>query len=280
MEAKERVQNIQKEQDARNYPPMASRLTNVSASGELPEKTLHCLDPKSSAKARGKRLRTARMMIGLTRKNLEERYGISASTVQAWEAAKAGGLTERGVARILPVLHQEGISCKAEWLLYEIGAGPQQCNSPLSTLEQELTEGSFLDNKLITQELLIFRSLHPGAIDLVVSDDGMGPNFHEGDYIAGIHRTGDWIKSVLGLDCIVQTISGSTLFRRVKQSARPGLYNLLCINPSTTVIETTLYNQSLISAAPVVWHRRGDAANPPPYFPITNTFVLVQHGRR
>lgn len=221
-------------------------------------KKIEIKDPKSSPQARGKRLKTARMMTGLTRNGLEEKYGISASTIQSWEAAKAGGLTERGVARVLPVLHKEGVTCTNDWLLYGIGSGPQPTNLPLPSSGQEEMERSLPEDKAIIQELLTFRNLNNDAIDLVVLDDGMGPQFSEGDYIAGIRRTKENIHTLVGMNCIVQTAHNDMQFRRIKKSARPGLFNLICINPDTEVFETTLYDQELISAAPVIWHRRRD----------------------
>lgn len=214
-------------------------------------------DPKSSPLARGKRLKTARMMTGLTRNGLEETYGISASTIQSWEAAKAGGLTERGVMRVLPILHKEGISCTADWLLYGIGTGPQPTNVPLPEGAKSETQ-RLPEEKAIIQELLTFRNLNPDSVDLVVADDGMGPQYRKGDYVAGIRWPKEEIPNAVGLDCIVQTAHNDLQFRRVKKSSKPGLYNLLCINAKTEVFETTLYDQELISVSPVLWHRRRD----------------------
>lgn len=76
------------------------------------------------AQARGKRLKTVRIMTGLTRKLFEEKYGISASTIQSWEIGEADGLTEHDVKRLLPVLLKEGIACTEQWLLYGIGSFP------------------------------------------------------------------------------------------------------------------------------------------------------------
>ena len=81
-------------------------------------------DPKCTPIARGKRLKTVRVMAGLTRNSLEKKHGISASTIQSWEAAKAGGLTERGLKRIIPILKEEGVFCSADWLFYGIGKPP------------------------------------------------------------------------------------------------------------------------------------------------------------
>jgi transcriptional regulator with XRE-family HTH domain len=216
-------------------------------------------DSKSGSLARGKRLKTARMMTGLTRNALEKRYNISASTIQSWEAAKAGGLTARGVSRILPVLHKEGVMCTAAWLLHGIGIGPQPTYLPIPfSSQEEITASSHTqsDNKAIVQELLTFRNLHGGASDLVVSDNGMEPHYRTGDYIAGVRHTKEKMMDVLDTDCIVQTVENTILFRRLKRGSQPGLYNLICINPDTTVFETTLYDQALVSAAPVIWHRR------------------------
>lgn len=216
-------------------------------------------DLKSGPLARGKRLKTARMMTGLTRNALEKKYNISASTIQSWEAAKAGGLTERGVNRILPVLHKEGVTCTADWLLHGIGTGPQpttHVSPPSSPEEAPIPNNELPEDKAIIRELLAFRHLHAGATDLVVLDNGMEPHYHVGDYVAGVKRTKEKITDVLDTDCIVQTIENTILFRRLKKGSQPGLYNLICINPNTTVFETTLYNQTLMSAAPVIWHRR------------------------
>jgi HTH-type transcriptional regulator, cell division transcriptional repressor len=223
-------------------------------------KKIEISDPKSSPAARGRRLKTARMMTGLTRNGLEEKYNISASTIQSWEAAKAGGLTERGVSRMLPVLHQEGITCTVDWLLYGIGSGPQPTSTPVfaTGVVETTMQPKLPDEKAVIQELLTFRKLNPHGIDLVLADDGMGPQFMPGDYIAGIRRIDEKIATVIGLDCIVQTSHNDLQFRRVKKSTKPGLYNLICTNPETSVFETTLYDQELISAAPIVWHRRCD----------------------
>lgn len=256
-ETKDGVLELHTEKTTQKPPsPSPQCLVDTAYLVSQPTQSIAQLDPKSSPKARAKRLKTVRMMMGLTRKCLEEKYGLSASTMQAWEFARAGGLTRQGVVRILKILAQESILCSAEWLLYEIGPGPRRFETHLLSQELDVLENLYLEDGAITQELLIFRTLHPSAVDLVVIDDGMGSQFCIGDYVAGTCRTGEHIKSALGLDCIVQTANGNTLFRRVKPSGAPGLYNLICINPGTTVIETTLYDQVLLSVAPVIWHRR------------------------
>ncbi len=123
-------------------------------------------DQDMSAEARGKRLRVVRMMTGLPRKGFEEKYDISASTIQSWEAAKAGGLTKRGVARILDVLKQEGIFCTMDWLLYGIGASPQPTSMRVPQVREEEATYQVDEEEVIKQELLAFRTLNPDAVDI------------------------------------------------------------------------------------------------------------------
>jgi hypothetical protein len=216
-------------------------------------------DPKSSPLARGKRLKTVRMMAGLTRNGLEDKYGISASTIQSWEAAKAGGLTERGVQRVIPVLQKEGIFCTADWLLYGVGLPPQPANLNLpASDETPMPHATLPEDKAIIQELLTFRELNTNVVDLVVADDGMQPNYTPGDYVAGKRKTKDDIIRSLGHDCIVETANNEILLRRVKNGSKPGLFTLICTNSDTSVTTPTLYDLELLSAAPVIWHRRHD----------------------
>lgn len=219
----------------------------------------HNHDPKSSAHARGKRLKTVRMMAGLTRKKLEQKYKISASTIQSWEAAKAGGLTERGAHRVIPILRQEGIYCTTDWLLYGVGNPPQPTHLDIKQTDTEAEPAiSVPEDKAIIQELLTFRELNTGVIDMVVNDDGMSPYYTFGDHVAGRRRRLEDISKLINQDCIVETSSNEILLRRIKNGSRAGVFTLICMNPDTSVQTPTLYDLEIMSAAPVIWHRRHD----------------------
>ncbi len=213
-------------------------------------------DTRSNPSARGKRLRTVRSMAGLTRDQVEKKYGLSAYTVQSWEAARAGGLTKRGAERVIPMVRNEGIYCTVDWLLHGVGEPPR----PTYLQINPKPEPDYVQNEASTiiQELLLFRSLNRDAIDLVVSDDGMDPFYCQGDYVAGKRYFEEMIARLVGHNCIVQTDNNLILLRRIKLSKSSGMYNLICLNPDTTIEATTLYEQKLVSAAPVIWHRRRD----------------------
>lgn len=209
-------------------------------------------DQKSHKYARGIRLQTARDVAGLTRAAFGAKYGISASTLQSWEAAKAGGLTEKGAIFMVDKLQDAGVACNLIWLLYGIGEAAQPIGD-VSQLPQNLITH---EQRSIIQELQVFRTLNPNSIDMLVVDDGLSPHFKPNDYIAGRYLVGDDIQQLIGANCIVRTSQNQQLLRRIKAGKQPNRYNLVCTNPDTTVFETALYDVEIIQAAKVIWHRR------------------------
>lgn len=215
-------------------------------------------DPQSSSIARGLRLEVLRHMARLTRREFTEKHGISANTIQSWETGKSGGLTIRGAKRILPALHREGIYCTLDWLMHGVGQPPHLTNLQFFSIldSQQLVSDQPAD--ATTQELLTFRNCNGNTADLVVNDDGMEPRYKKGDCVAGIRHSGDKIQYLANQDCIVQTQDNEVLLRRVKLNSKPNLYDLLCTNLESKIPLSTLYAQTLIWAAPVIWHRQYD----------------------
>lgn len=227
---------------------------------ELQEIDSAVLEYQAARNARGKRLKLVRKMAGLTREEVEEKYGISASTIQSWEAAKAGGLTEKGAQRAIAVLRQEGIWCTADWLMYGLGEGPQPTGSQFHHVQGSITTYTDLpEEKAILQELEKFKLLNSDAVHFIVSDDAMLPYYQKGDYAAGKRKMGEAIKQLIGMDCIIETEEGTLLLRRLKRGSREDTYTLLSINPDTYLTMPTVYEQKLKSAAAVIWLRRPDS---------------------
>ncbi len=215
-------------------------------------------DPKSSSEARAKRLRKLRNMANLTRKEMCENTGVKIDTLIGWEVARHGGLSENGALKVIKALKKEGVVCTADWLLYEIGQGA----TIIPNFEKEMLE-SPLDSivisdqdKHIIDELIFFRNHNPGSVDLVIHDDSMNPCYEKGDYVAGIKRYKENIQAVVGLDCIVQTIDGKLLLRKLLREGKNKKYNLICTNINPLISDPILYNIDLIYAAAVIWHRK------------------------
>ncbi len=220
------------------------------------------LDQKSTPESRGKRLKSLRMMAGLSRKALEDKYDVSASTMQSWEDAKAGGLTEKGAKRAIEVFRQEGIRCNVDWLLFGIGTPPQLSDKLFQKQVQlqDVIEGrvEIAEERAIVNELLAFRQHNPDAVEFIMPDDGMTPLYRKGDYVAGKRRYNEAINNVLGMDCIIETKENEVLLRRLKPGSQAGLYTLICLNPEACVTEFALHDREILSAAPVIWLRRKD----------------------
>lgn len=207
---------------------------------------------KASAETRGKRLKWLRKMADLTRQNLFERYGIKVTTQRSWEQGCATGLTEQGARRIITALQKEGLNCSISWLLY--GKGP----APTIYTDISATMTPATQDTAITAELTYFLETHVNSTYFLINDDGMEPPFFLNNTIAGIQRFGNEIDTLLGLTCIVETESGQRLFRLIKKGSGKYQYHLCCTNINTSVKMPILYDTKLISAAPVIWHRKKD----------------------
>ena len=76
------------------------------------------------------RIKQTRMLAGLSRKDMEDKYGIPSNTLQCWESGRVK-LTEKGADRLISAFNKFGIECTKEWLFN--GETP---NSPLSLLKE------------------------------------------------------------------------------------------------------------------------------------------------
>ncbi|MFT3741842.1 MAG: helix-turn-helix domain-containing protein [Gammaproteobacteria bacterium] len=217
-------------------------------------------EAQALAKARGERLKALRLMSGFTRNGFAKKHNLSASTIQSWEAAKAGGLTERGAERMLHLLREEGICCSIEWLLFGTGSSPQLANPQFNKLREVAAMYHLPEQTAINLELAFFRKQVRHCMEYVVTDDGMAPYYRPGDYVAGRRRSGPALAGLAGCDCIVQLKNGESLLRRVRINPRTGLFDLLCTNLKTAVLLPVLYSQDVLYAAPVIWWRRLDQA--------------------
>ena len=211
-------------------------------------------------KERAKRLKSLREMTGLSRESFKKRYDIPRGTIQNWETARFGGLTTKGAHLIIRAMNAEGIQCNIGWLLYGVGPTPSYMSNPDNSIlfNLEGTNGTSKEHTNVTKELLTLKNQNQDTIDFVINDDSMAPQFQKGDYVAGIRQFKEHIQHLVGQLCIIQTPEHGTLFRKLKKSSNGSLntFNLLSLNPETSVSEPCLYNCEVITAAPVLWHRR------------------------
>ena len=222
----------------------------------------HPGDVVSSGQARAKRLKRLRKMTGKSRKSFSEQYTISQGTLQNWETARFGGLTEKGARIVLDALRQEGIHCSFEWLMYGGGVGPSLSVKLNQSDPVEISALQSFRKKVklsrVEDEMEVFYQLHANAVHFVVQDDTMQPQYREGEWVVGIKVFGDEISSLTGNNCIVETHTGDVLFRYLKAGSSVNLYDLICLNSLTRHRHVALYDEALFSAAPIVWTRCED----------------------
>lgn len=215
----------------------------------------------ASPVARGERLKQLRKALRLSRKEIERLYGnkysITAASIQGWETARYGGLTEKGAKAMVHVFADEGVTITLEWLLYGTDDKPQ---IPFisARLKSDLTgtlsnNPQIADSEAIAKELLLFHQTHENVVDTVITDDAFSPYFQPSDYVAGIRLFALDLHKAIGHICIVLSYDG-LLVRQVEAGSTKERYNLKCLNPDS--LQPTIYDIQLLSAAPIVWWRR------------------------
>ncbi|STX39305.1 XRE family transcriptional regulator [Legionella feeleii] len=202
----------------------------------------------------GRRIKTVRSLAGITRKDLESKYGISMHTLQSWELGR-NPLTEKAASKLIEILHTTGVSCSIQWLLEGRGKSPTLLNSEFalySTLDKDMT--SLLSQESgIQKEIEFFKTHNPNAVVIMVSDDSMEPTYSKGDFVGGTQymNTSD-IEECIGHDCIIE-ISEGIYFRRLMK--RTNGYALVCLNAQTEIEDPVIFSKKILAATPIIWHR-------------------------
>lgn len=202
----------------------------------------------------GRRIKTARSLAGISRKDLESKYGISMHTLQSWELGR-NPITEKAASKLVEIFHSTGVSCSAQWLLSGSGKSPSLLGSefaPYPALNKHISSLLTQENA-IQKEIEFFKTNNPNAMVVMVSDDTMEPTYNKGDFVGGIqYLNASDIEECVGHDCIVE-ISEGIYFRRLMK--RQNGYALVCLNPQTTIEDPVLFSKKILSATPVIWHR-------------------------
>ncbi|MGB6976007.1 MAG: hypothetical protein WBE18_00905 [Gammaproteobacteria bacterium] len=195
----------------------------------------------------GRRIKLARNMLGLSRKGFEDKFHISSHTLQAWEIDK-NPLTPKGAKKLAIAFTQTGLFCSDKWLL--TGAG----NFPILIPNGSEKPKAFTEELRILHEIEAFETINPSPAVIAITDDGMEPIYNLGDYVAGNKKYEDEISCIVGEPCIVETVQGETLVRKLLFGKKMSFYNLACINNYSRQ-QPLIINVKLFYAAQIVWHR-------------------------
>lgn len=230
----------------------------VNSTVQRKSATQQSMASKNSRDSRAKRLKRLRRLTQKSRKEFALTYQISQGTLQNWETARFGGLTEKGAHLILTALKQEKIYCTFEWLMYGAGAGPQQSSISPQTDTPNTRHRSHKPPhpNAIQLECKAFENTHRNTLRLEISNDAMLPIFEVGDWVTGRLVKPDALHHLIEQNCIVETEHHGRLLRRIRAGTEPHRYHLIAINAQTTINAPVLYNVKILSAAPAIWIRR------------------------
>lgn len=192
----------------------------------------------------GQRIRFARNMLGLTRKEIKDQFKISVNTLQTWEANKIL-LTEKGARKLNEVFIKLGLLCSEKWLLTGQGQIP--------ILLQNLPPIN--DDFSILTEIEIFKTLNPNSIVLIVTDNGMEPIFSIGDFVGGVKKENVELEPLIGENCIIETTGDDIFFRKLLRGSKKTFFNLACVSLSTNQ-QPIIPDVKVRSAARIILHRK------------------------
>lgn len=204
--------------------------------------------------AMGHRIKRARMLAGLSRKDLEEKHGISIHTLQSWELGR-NPINKTKAATLIEILHQYDVTCSIDWLLEGIGKGPSVIENEFQNYPSLAdTVGDLIaSEQAIQNEIDFFKTNNPNAVVIRISDDSMEPEYKVGDIVGGIKFINqDQKNQCVGHNCIVETTEGIFFRRLVKSEDK---YLLVCNNNRTSVSDPVISPDLILSIAPVIWHR-------------------------
>ncbi len=213
----------------------------------------------------GERLKRARILAGIsTRREFESRYKISANTLQGWEQGK-NPLSQKGARRVVEAFKREGLICSIDWLMHGTGMPPrpyEMINTGLDTDSgtSELAALNLREEEAIYQETQLFKRQNHNSLIISIADDAMDPYYSAGDYVGGIKLGPGEAKHYLGNPCIVELEDHAIIARFLHAGTEDGLYSVSSSNPRTTAAQVSLQNIKILSAAPIIWHRKKLAA--------------------
>ncbi|MCX7123618.1 MAG: hypothetical protein NTV32_08165 [Gammaproteobacteria bacterium] len=215
-------------------------------------------EAKSSPKARGERLRRVRNLANLSRAQMCEDDALNYNTFKGWELGRFGGLTKGGAKRACVRLAEAGVACSPDWLLYEMGPPPEVNLLSLEYQAPEIIEETPSTEKqknYLTEELELFRKHFPYALDYVVTDDSMLPQFNPGDTVAGVKVKEH--EEAIDKVAIITLNNGKTLLRMIKKDPQdPKCFILLATNLDAHAPDLILQGVKPHGIAPILWHRR------------------------
>ena len=159
------------------------------------------------------RLKKLRLYLGLTRKDFEQKFGVSRHTLRTWETGEKN-FTENAIHRVVSALNEKDVNCSFEW--FETGMG----DSPI-LMQESVDYSSSIEfdpiNEKTLNEVLYFKKSNPKVEVFVVGDTRFEPIALTGDYIGlKLIASSDSMK-YLGSIAYIQDLTGNNFLYSIKK---------------------------------------------------------------
>lgn len=209
---------------------------------------------KENVSAQASRIRHLRDLLGLTRPEIEARYGIKQTTLSKWELG-INKISPSQISRLVQIAQENSITCTKEWLLYGKGEEARTLGSHLEN-PSSITDLKEYKNLLLLKEIAAFKNIYKESEVLLVTDESMVPQFTPGDYVGGVRIPIDKLRSHLDSPFIVKTRDSRIRLRRITISM--GEIILYGINMRSQGSPICEFRPEIEMIAPVFWHRMGN----------------------
>lgn len=181
-----------------------------------------------SPQAIAQRLTNLRNATGLTRKEVETRYGIKSASLRSWEIG-ARTVKKHIAETLASVFKKHGIICTADWILKGEGL------DPLGESAQSTEEACIL------REIYLFESFYNGnAIVIQAEDHYMTPWIQKGDFVGGVFINQEHIANFVDQVCIVKTCDFGTKIRLIQKTENDKLFNLVSFTNQGNILNIEL----------------------------------------
>lgn len=132
-------------------------------------------------KERGLRLRYARGLALLSRKDLSQLIDYTERSQFSWEEGDSP-ISDKIAFKVIHALQKHNVKCSYEWLMDGVGESPQRIeNLQNLILDSALIEA---DGQLIFEtDIMLFKKRYPDSLVLEIRDDKAVPRYYRGDFL-------------------------------------------------------------------------------------------------
>lgn len=201
------------------------------------------------------RVKTARLLTALSRKDFCDKHKININTLQSLELGRLS-LSNKNAILISNALANEGFICSKEWLLSGKGFFPTKERD--LNLNVHIKNLNINDNDEIAllREINFFKKNNKDHIVTVITDDGMSPLYQTGDFIGGRKINNKNLKNFINQPAIIEIKNKIFTVRHISFNEEKQIYMLSCINPKAKVKSPIIYLKNIKSLSSIIWIRK------------------------